>query len=390
LYEKKTSSKPSVLAGYWEIACGNGYGSTSSKEVIMPLERDKRYQARVKFPSTTDTLLIEGFRQGDVLVISEQTGTARIATLVQKSIIRFFKDREINMELLKHLMMAGLMIVYFLYQRRKGRAAILAYHRIAMLLLAVIFIAINIPLAYSSRPFDYYIAPVLTIGLLALSHFLIESVLLKQMMHHEKLDLRKKLARDLHDDLASTLGSIAIYSDTLNGVTDPSKVDFNKLTLKITDLTRSALQSITDIIWMTSPRNDSLQSLINKTSTQMLDILTDNNILFVSHIEMPDEPVALPERIRNNAYLILKEAINNIIRHAHAQKVTFAVAVENNRCQISLADDGVGLASPANRKQYSHGNGMVNMKQRATESGIDLRIESDLGKGTSVALSFRI
>lgn len=394
LYEKQTASFSTVLAGYWEVACGNGYGSTSSKEIIVPLDPGKQYLARIKFPSTADTLSIDlsidRLRPGDVLTITELTGFAKMTTLSQKTLIRLFKDRENQLELLKHLVMVVVLIMYFLYQRRKGREAVLAYHRLSILLLLLIFVSVNSPLAYSSVPSYFYIAPAVTLVLLALSHFLIESVLLKQLSQREKLDLREKLARDLHDDLASTLGSIAIYSDTLNGVNDPARVDFKKLTLKITDLTRSALQSITDIIWMTSPRNDSLQSLINKTATQILEVLTDNNILFVSRIDLPSDPIVLPERIRNNAYLILKEAVNNIIRHSMAQKVTFSVEIVNSHCHLELIDDGIGLAARSNRKQYSHGNGLVNMKHRAAESEIDLSVGSDTGKGTRVALSFRI
>ena len=109
--------------------------------------------------------------------------------------------------------------------------------------------------------------------------------------------MREKLSRDLHDDLASTLGSISIYAETLKGMDEPSQSDFKKLSVKIAGLTQSALQSISDIIWMTSPRNDSLQSLISKTSNYMLEILTDNHINFTSAIEIPDDPVILKEKI---------------------------------------------------------------------------------------------
>jgi signal transduction histidine kinase len=217
--------------------------------------------------------------------------------------------------------------------------------------------------------------------------------LLRRLAQKEKLDLREKLSRDLHDDLASTLGSISIYAETLKGMNEPSKSDFEKLSVKIAGLTQSALQSISDIIWMTSPRNDSLQSLISKTSNYMLEILTDNKINFLAEINIPDDPIILKENIRNDAFLILKEALNNTIRHSGADKVCFTAKVRDEFCTISLKDNGHGIAQ-TNIKDL-HGNGLLNMKKRAEESGISFSLHSSPltlhpSQGVEIILQFKI
>ncbi|MBK7030292.1 MAG: hypothetical protein IPH45_14330 [Bacteroidales bacterium] len=153
----------------------------------------------------------------------------------------------------------------------------------------------------------------------------------------------EKLSRDLHDDLASTLGSISIYSSTLEGMLVPSQNDTGRLTKKITSLTGNALQSISDIIWMTSPRNDSLQSLLVKTVNDMMELLNDNGISFHPDVKMPEEAIRLPENIRNDAYLILKEALHNTIKHSGAKNVVLTAGCRDRVCEISLSDDGCGF-----------------------------------------------
>jgi signal transduction histidine kinase len=204
------------------------------------------------------------------------------------------------------------------------------------------------------------------------------------------MKLRERISRDLHDDLASTLGSISIYTDTLKRIEDPVQSDFKRLSLKIADLTQSALQSITDIIWMTSPRNDSLQGLLAKVNNYFYETLTDNGIQYHAEINAPDHTILLEDELKNDIFLILKEATHNIIRHAKANSVTFIANVNGSSCSISLMDDGVGFDENNLQKDVSHGNGLVNIRRRAEESNIDLSLVSQCSKGTFINLSFKI
>jgi signal transduction histidine kinase len=206
----------------------------------------------------------------------------------------------------------------------------------------------------------------------------------------EKLNLREKLSRDLHDELASTLGSISIYAETLKKITEPQQAELKKLPIKIAGLTHSALQSVSEIIWMTSPRNDSLQSVISQSSNYMMELLNDNNINYRPSVEIPDEPIVLHEQIRNNLFLILKEGLHNIIRHSKSKNVEFHARFASGKCTISLKDDGVGMADSMQVKSGWHGNGLINIRKRAQESGIELSIHSGEGTGTEIVMQFKI
>jgi signal transduction histidine kinase len=206
----------------------------------------------------------------------------------------------------------------------------------------------------------------------------------------QKLKLREKISRDLHDDLASTLGSISIYADTLKRIDNPGNSEFKKLTFKIAELTQSALQSITDIIWMTSPKNDSLQGLLAKTNNLLYDTLMDNGIQYLAEINTPEQVILLQDELKNDIFLILKESTHNIIRHSKAESVHFFTDVNDDTCSITLMDDGIGFDDKKTERQISHGNGLINMGLRAQESNIDLSVISHPGKGTIISLSFKI
>ncbi len=342
------------------------------KEMIFGVEQGAGYYALVKFPSSPDTLRIDHIIAGKTLEINELTGFAAFYTESGNRIVRFFTDQENQPEIVKYALII-LLLVFYNLQLRKSTRNIALFRWLASGFIFIVFVFVNQFFLFQWPSVSFFIAPLIALGLLALLDLFIGRILLRRLAQKEKLDLREKLSRDLHDDLASTLGSISIYAETLKAMEEPSQSDFKKLPVKIAGLTQTALQSISDIIWMTSPRNDSLQSLISKTSNYMLEILTDNKINFIAAIEIPDDPVILKEKIRNDAFLILKEGLHNIIRHAGAGTVEFTATLRENNCSIYLKDDGVGIHDSSQVKKGSHGNGLINMRRRAQESGIDIQ-----------------
>ena len=389
LYKVSDDKQQGAMAAYRELNAGSGYGSVSAKEMIFGIEPGSDYYALIKFPSSNDTLRIDHLVSGKTQEIYELTGFKSFKTEGANWIKRFFTNQENQPEIIKFLVII-LLLVYYNLQMRKSTRNIVLFRWIAVGFVFIFFILVNRFFLFQWHSVSFFIAPLMALGLLALLHLFIGRTLLRRMAQKEKLDLREKLSRDLHDDLASTLGSISIYAETLKNMNEPSPSDFKKLSVKIAGLTQTALQSISDIIWMTSPRNDSLQSLISKTSNYMLEILTDNNINFTAALEIPDNPIILQEKMRNDAFLILKEGLHNIIRHSGAGNVMFTAELRENTCTISLKDDGVGITGFTQNRKGSHGNGLVNMRRRAQESGISFNIKSADGAGTEIIMYFKI
>lgn len=391
LYKYVGDSRGNALAGYREITSGSGYGSVSDFEQIFGVEESAVYMAHILFPGSKDTIKIPGLKSGASLDINEMDGFRALIRQNQKNATRFFTDSENQPEIFKYLAIALVLILYNV-RFRDGSRRISIFRRTGSLVILAIFILINQYYIFAGLSFRFFIAPAVSLGLLVILHLIIGRVLLRRMAEKEKLELREKLSRDLHDDLASTLGSISIYANTLSGIRDSMAPDFRRLSGKVVSLTQSALQSISDIIWMTSPRNDSLQSLISKTSNYMFEILTDNHIGFETSVNIPDEPVILRENLRNDSFLICKEALHNIIRHSKATRVEFYAVVSGHDCHIRVNDNGIGMEPDKITPQpgSSRGNGLENMKRRSRESGIAFEIFSEKNQGTKISLKFRI
>ncbi len=347
------------------------------------------YYALVKFPSSPDTLRMMDLTAGKTLEIYEMKGIPALACGVRTGTIRFFTDRENQPEIVKYQVIIMLLAAYNLRRRRDIRN-IAIFRLLTSGFIFIVFVFVNQAFLFEWVSFPFFIPAIVALGLLAIQYLFIERILLKRMAMKEKLELREKLSRDLHDDLASTLGSISIYAETLKGMDEPAKPEFRRLPVKIAGLTQSALESISEIIWMTSPRNDSLQSLISKTSNYMFEILTDNKISFSSSVDIMDKPVILKEKVRNDAFLILKEGLHNILRHSGAKNVEFRAGIAESRCTISLRDDGAGFNACMKTKKGAQGNGLVNMRRRAQESGIGFDLRSEEGTGTEISLNFKI
>lgn len=377
------------LSGYREVVAGSGYASCSDKELIFAVGQGKSYVLYIKFPLSADTIKIVGLTAGEYYEVNEETGLWLKRTEISQWCLRLIKSRETRPEIYKYLGVILLLLLYILRSDREARKIFL--FRIAgTLFIFLFFIIINQFFLYSAYSFRYFVAPLLAIGMLLLLHLFLDRYLMRRRLLREKQELREKLSRDLHDDLASTLGSIAIYSNTLNNPQQLPAVDNQHLTGKINVLTKRALQSISDIIWMTAPRNDTLQSLVSKITNDMMELLSDAGIRLQSEIQLPDEPLRLQEHHRNEAYLIIKEAVHNILKHAQCRQVVLKVTTQSPYCIIQLKDDGQGFNFDRKNASPGHGNGIQNMKARAAGSGMLLELHSEEGKGTELLLKMKI
>jgi anti-sigma regulatory factor (Ser/Thr protein kinase) len=381
-----------LLVGYREITAGGGYCSGGVGDLVFGLVSGRKYHALIKFPCSKDTLKINGIKIGGVYFIAEEKGWKKDRTLAGKAVTRFFSDREKQPEIMKVMLVFSFLLVYLIRSKRISRKIRLLRWGGSIVIFSI-FLLVNQRYLYNAFEFPYFISVLVSGGLLAILHLYIIQILVKSHAMHEQHELREKLSRDLHDDLASTLGSISIYSETLKSMEDTGKIDHLKLSVKIASLTQDAMRSISDIIWMTSPRNDSLQGLMSKTSNYMMEVLTDNQVRFVSSVNLPESVIRLSEKVRNDAFLILKEALHNIIRHSGASEVTFYSSLVRGECSILLNDNGKGfdqkeVLSPGHRPLG--GNGLVNMQKRADDSGIGLVLETEPGKGTSVKLLIKL
>jgi signal transduction histidine kinase len=123
---------------------------------------------------------------------------------------------------------------------------------------------------------------------------------------------------------------------------------------------------MSEIIWALNPQNDSLENLLSYIREQMQQYFEPFALCL--NIDFPDEvmPVKLTNEQRRNLYLVTKEALNNVMKHAHASKVKLSFMMEMNSLNFEVSDDGPGLPDKAPRPV---GNGLRNMRKRMEDIG---------------------
>ncbi len=196
---------------------------------------------------------------------------------------------------------------------------------------------------------------------------------------------RARIAKDIHDDLGATLTQIAIFSELARRDSD-QPVESRGHNEKISQTARQAIRALDEIVWAVNPRNDTLTQLVDYTGQFALDYLESAGIR--CRLDFPD---SLPERevptdLRHNLFLVVKEALNNVVKHAQAKEVSLRLSSTAERLDIEIEDNGRGLGSSPDAPGA---DGLRNMRQRMHDIGGECRIESRPGGGTRITVAYR-
>jgi ligand-binding sensor domain-containing protein/signal transduction histidine kinase len=199
----------------------------------------------------------------------------------------------------------------------------------------------------------------------------------------EKFRMRSTIARDLHDDIGSTLTSINILSRVSRSNLEKDHTKAAGLLQKITEQSEDMQQSMSDIIWAIRPDNDKLENMAARMREYMSHTLEAKNISI--HFEADEQVLkeSLTMEARRDFFLIFKEAVNNAAKYAGSSIVSVTLCKERNNIVLRISDEGAGF--DVTRKRTS--NGLRNMQARAHSLKAALVITSAPGKGTTVALT---
>jgi signal transduction histidine kinase len=196
---------------------------------------------------------------------------------------------------------------------------------------------------------------------------------------------RERIAKDMHDDLGANLTRIAILSEVTNRYSEnPAQVRNTART--ISETARKVVDNISEIVWLTNPKNDSLDSLagyLRAYAAEFFDLSSVN-----CRLDFPEKVpnFSVPGELRRDILLAFKEALNNVARHSQAQlvSITLAVSPEGQNVVVTITDDGKGLSE--DRVNVTN-NGLRNMRERLARRGGGVDITSASGRGTCVKIS---
>ena len=191
---------------------------------------------------------------------------------------------------------------------------------------------------------------------------------------------RARIAQDLHDDLGSSLTRITLLSSLLRAEKDnPEQIEINAQ--KIAQSADQTVRALEEIVWAVRPGSDTLQSLLDYIAHFSNELFEGNSTRCRLNIpnEIPSQP--LPPDVRHNIFLIVKEALTNVLKHAGATEVQLQVKLTGSALEIIISDNGRGFDI---NSAVSHGerNGLENMRRRAGAVGGTLALTSERGSGS--------
>jgi two-component system, NarL family, sensor histidine kinase UhpB len=199
----------------------------------------------------------------------------------------------------------------------------------------------------------------------------------------ESQQLRNRIAADLHDEIGSTLSSILLISGMAKKTDDAEKN--GKMFTKIHTDSQHVMESVDEIIWSVNPVNDSLKGIMLRLREYAQPLAESKNIAFELRADEAIENLNLSMEIRRNLYLIVKEAINNLIKYSDATEASVYFQQDKKGIIVTIKDNGKGFDNDI----VTTRNGLKNMKIRAKEIHGKMVIESS-ENGSEITLALAL
>ena len=193
---------------------------------------------------------------------------------------------------------------------------------------------------------------------------------------------RKRLARDLHDGIGQMLTGLKLDSEQLKSlpfVNEKQRKSFEEHQ-KLIDETIEATRTVSFNLMPSVLTDFGLSSAI-----RLLLERTVKGVDFKASFNDLTDNISIPNKIENNLYRITQETLTNIIMHAKAKKVSIILSNEKDKyISLVVIDDGKGFDMKKSKKRRVGGNGLGNLQTRVRLLNGTIKIESELGKGTSI------
>jgi signal transduction histidine kinase len=208
---------------------------------------------------------------------------------------------------------------------------------------------------------------------------LIFLIILSLILYQRKQYLKKKqkfrtrISYDLHDEIGSTLTQISLGTDLLAmNILDSEEEE--KMLKKISDLSRSIMSIIGDVIWFEQEENSRIHSLIDHMKEEGGEFLSSANIQFSFSSHNLEGKIELPPNYSRNIYLIFKESLNNTVKHSNASHVRVHLSKKNKKYLLRINDNGTQSTGSIKK-----GQGLTNMILRAEKINGLIKIKKENG-----------
>jgi two-component sensor histidine kinase len=220
----------------------------------------------------------------------------------------------------------------------------------------------------------FYIA---TVILILLSIYFLYKYRITQLLRLQKV--RNTIATNLHDDIGSTLTNISILTElSKKNISEPATAE--KFLHRISEETMQTQQALDEIIWNVNTRHDSLQDTFARMRRYTAELFENSDVQCHIHIDEIEENKKLDIEQRRDIYLIYKECLNNIYKHANAKNIYIEVRRQGQSIYLHIRDDGKGFITSIATER----NGLRNLTERTKKWKGQINFDSKPNTGTSI------
>jgi signal transduction histidine kinase len=185
---------------------------------------------------------------------------------------------------------------------------------------------------------------------------------------------RKRISREMHDDIGSGLTQITLMSESaMNNISVAKLAD-------ITNTSRQLVNSIGEIVWSLNPEYKTVELLCAYLREQLNKQLEYSGIQYSIQLPEDGKEIILTNEQRRNILLVTKEIVNNAVKYSKAKNISIKAELINGGIAFQIKDNGTGF----DIGKIHTGNGMKNIRNRIEELGGTMEIISGNGEGSSI------
>ena len=204
----------------------------------------------------------------------------------------------------------------------------------------------------------------------------------QRAVRHARLieDERLRIAMDLHDDIGTRLSQISLAGSHAEMKSDDpdSKESFQQ----ITKLTGDLAASLSETVWMLSPKNNDLESLIGFLSRIASELCRAGEMRCRIDADPVDEDIKIFQEFRHHFVLSVKEALNNALKHSGASEIRLTINLDDNILTVTVSDDGSGF----DHSEKQSGNGLSSLRKRMQDLKGSITFSKPRSGGTTISM----
>ncbi len=208
---------------------------------------------------------------------------------------------------------------------------------------------------------------------------------MERMKDRISQDLRNEIAADLHDDVGATLSSISFLGEMASMKLKRKQEGLPQILDKIVRESNEMIQTMRGMIWVIQPLNDGSADFFDKVRLFADGVLSSRHVKLDFRADLT-EPRKLSLDLQRNLFLVFKELVINIAKHAGATEVAIEIIQRHDRLAVTVRDNGRGFDMTAN----GEGNGLKNIESRTNYLGADFELITRPGLGTEVRITVPI